>query len=245
MLILYHARTSTTSQKVRLCLEEKKLKWESRLINIGNLENLSENYLQINSDGIVPTLDHDGKIIAESSVINEYIDEVFPQNPLMPTSSYLKTLVRTACIWQFQLHHPYVRMLTYFSPNSKKLNIKAHAKETLIQEANDHPIASRKSFLLHAYEGITDKDIQQAFYETTRLLNKLEKLLKTYNGPYFIGNQFTLADIAWIPIFNRLEELGYSSLWIERESNLLTHWWTTVKQRSSYQSAILQFHSPT
>lgn len=238
MLTLYHARTSTTSQKVRLCLAEKELAWESRLLDIGKLENLSADYLKINPDGVVPTLIHEGKVIVESSVINEYIDEVFPQNPLKPDSPYLKALMRIVCVWQFQLHHPYVRLLTYFSANSGKLNIKAHAKKTLLQEANDHPLASRKSFLRHAHEGITEKDIQQAFDETKRLLDKLEQLLKKYKGPYFFGEQFTLADIAWIPIFNRLEELDYSGLWTEGKSDWLTRWWAAAKQRPSYRIAI-------
>lgn len=242
MLILYHARTSTTSQKVRLCLEEKNLSFESHLLDIGKLENLSEAYLQINPDGVVPTLVHQNKVIVESSVINEYLDETFTKPPLMPTDLYLKALVRTACLWQSELHHPHIRTLTYFSPHAKKLNIQAHHKESLLHEAKQHPLSSRKEFLLHAYEGVTDEDIKLAFYEATRLLNKLEQLLTKYGGPYLIGKQLTLADLAWIPVFNRLEELDYSALWIDRKSDFLSMWWQNVKERGSYQSAIIQYN---
>ena len=58
MLTLYHANHSTCSQKVRLCLAEKKLSWESQLVNLATNEHLAPEYLQLNPNGVVPTLDH-------------------------------------------------------------------------------------------------------------------------------------------------------------------------------------------
>ncbi|KAL2325021.1 hypothetical protein Fmac_024079 [Flemingia macrophylla] len=41
-----------------------------------------------------PVLVHDGKPLCESMIIVEYIDEIWPQNPLLPTHSYHKALAR-------------------------------------------------------------------------------------------------------------------------------------------------------
>ena len=81
MLELYHSPISTCSQKVRLVLAEKELPWTPREIHFTAREHLSEAYLQLNPNGVVPTLVHDGDPIVNSSVINEYLDDVFPLSP--------------------------------------------------------------------------------------------------------------------------------------------------------------------
>jgi glutathione S-transferase-like protein len=84
MLELYHDWRSFCSIKVRLCLAEKGLTWESRFIDLMKLEHTSPDYLKLNPNGLVPTLVRDGVAIYESTLINEYLDEVFPEVPLMP-----------------------------------------------------------------------------------------------------------------------------------------------------------------
>ena len=65
MLTLYHANHSTCSQKVRLCLAEKRLEWTSKLINLATNEHLTPEYLALNPNGVVPTLVHDGAVIRD------------------------------------------------------------------------------------------------------------------------------------------------------------------------------------
>ena len=85
MLTLYHADHSTCSQKVRICLAEKGLEFESRIVNLATKEHLEPEYLELNPNGVVPTLVHDGTVVLDSSVILEYLDEVFPTPPLTPS----------------------------------------------------------------------------------------------------------------------------------------------------------------
>ncbi len=85
MLALYHMWTSTRSKKVRICLHEKNLEWENRAVKGGSVrENLAPWYLKINPYGVVPSLDHEGRIITESCVILEYLEDVFPDVRLRP-----------------------------------------------------------------------------------------------------------------------------------------------------------------
>ena len=74
MLELYHANHSTCSQKVRLCIAEKGLKYESHLINLATKEQLDPDYIKINPNGVVSTLVHDGSVVIDSSVICEYLN---------------------------------------------------------------------------------------------------------------------------------------------------------------------------
>src|SRR4026207_1645511 len=83
MLELYPGPPSVCAQKVRLTLAEKGLEWQSHLLEL-NGDHLTLEYLKINPNGVVPTLVHDGTIIVESTVIIHYLDDLFPDPPLMP-----------------------------------------------------------------------------------------------------------------------------------------------------------------
>lgn len=56
MIEFFHNHASTYSQKVRICLEEKNLDYESRHINLGTFEYLTPEYLAINQNGVVPAM---------------------------------------------------------------------------------------------------------------------------------------------------------------------------------------------
>src|SRR5437762_13666413 len=94
MLVLHHAWRSSASRRVRLCLEEKGLAYESHVVDMANMEHHSPEYLKINPNGVVPALIHDGKPLYESGTICEYVDEVFPDPPLRPADAYDRATMR-------------------------------------------------------------------------------------------------------------------------------------------------------
>ena len=79
---LYNAPQSTCSQKVRLTLAEKGLSFKDHRLKLFASDQLRPAYLKLNPNGVVPTLIHDGTPIIDSSVIMEYLDEVFPSPQL-------------------------------------------------------------------------------------------------------------------------------------------------------------------
>ena len=83
-LVLHHAWASSASRRARFVLEEKELPYEGIVVNLLAFEQHSPEYLKLNPNGWVPTLVHDGYPITESSVICEYLDELFPEKPLRP-----------------------------------------------------------------------------------------------------------------------------------------------------------------
>src|SRR3984893_18323963 len=76
--ILYNAPQSTCSQRVRFVLNAKALPFEDKKLDLLAGDPLKPDYLALNPNGVVPTLDHDGNIVIDSSVIIEYLDEVVP-----------------------------------------------------------------------------------------------------------------------------------------------------------------------
>ena len=65
MIELYHFWSSVCSVKVRMCLEEKGVQWQSRYVDLFRFDQLRPEYLAINPDGVVPTLVHDGHPVHE------------------------------------------------------------------------------------------------------------------------------------------------------------------------------------
>src|SRR5882757_8103455 len=76
---LYNAPQSTFSQPVRFVLNAKGLAFEEVKLDLLAGDQLKPAYLNLNPNGVVPTLDHDGDIVIDSSVIIEYLDEVAPE----------------------------------------------------------------------------------------------------------------------------------------------------------------------
>ncbi|MGH6720456.1 MAG: glutathione S-transferase family protein [Alphaproteobacteria bacterium] len=90
---LFTARVCPFAHRTRLVLLEKGV--EARLTEI-DFENKPARFLAVSPYGRVPALVHDGTVVYESAIIDEYLDEVFPAPPLMPASAALRAFVR---IW--------------------------------------------------------------------------------------------------------------------------------------------------
>ena len=73
-LVLYHAWQSSASRKVRLCLAEKGLAYEGRVLDLLRFQHHSDWYKALNPGGIVPCLLVDGRPLVESNLINEFLD---------------------------------------------------------------------------------------------------------------------------------------------------------------------------
>ncbi|AFY31520.1 glutathione S-transferase family protein [Calothrix sp. PCC 7507] len=90
---LYFAKASTFSQRTRVVLLEKGINFTANEID---LQNKPEGYTQISRYGKVPAIKHGDIILYESAIINEYLDEVFPEPPLLPRDPGTKAIAR---IW--------------------------------------------------------------------------------------------------------------------------------------------------
>lgn len=98
-LALYSYFRSSTSYRARIALNLKGLSYDYRavhLLNNGGEQN-GIDYRKLNPIGGVPTLIHKGQIISQSMAIIEYLDEVFPQNPLFPKTPYERARMKQFC----------------------------------------------------------------------------------------------------------------------------------------------------
>ena len=97
MLTLYDGTTSVCAIKARLTLFEKGLAFASRTLDLRAGDQFDPEYLRLNPNGVVPTLDHDGRIVVESSVIMQYAEDIAPPAAapsLLPADPYDRARMR-------------------------------------------------------------------------------------------------------------------------------------------------------
>ena len=94
MIELYHSTHSTCSQKVRLCLAEKGLAWTGHHLNLRRFDQLKPEFLALNPAGLVPVLVDGGQVFTESRIINEYLEDAYPQPRLSPEGAYARARMR-------------------------------------------------------------------------------------------------------------------------------------------------------
>ena len=97
-LELFHYWRSSCSWRVRWALRHKGVAYQDRPINLLKNEQNSPEYLAVNPGGFLPALrTADGTVYGESMAILEWIEEVYPQNPLLPNSPTERARVRQIC----------------------------------------------------------------------------------------------------------------------------------------------------
>lgn len=234
MLELYHFWDSVCSFKVRFCLAEKGLSWQSRPIDLMRFENLTESYLAINPKGAVPALLDDGAVITESTTINEYLDDRYPETPLRPEDPLARARMRN---W-VKLEED--ELFTAIRPVSLNLMMKQvfsrYSDDELDTFLAHHPRPDRVAFLKKSFKAPVDPNaVAQGLDRLRPALRRMERSLRA-NGPWLAGNTFSLADIAAAPIIDRMETLGISEAWQDLEG--VSAWIGRLSARPAYAEAL-------
>lgn len=202
---LYHGLASTCSKKVRLTLYEKGLGFKSHLMNIQAFEQHHPEYLKINPNGVVPALLDGGRPVIESSIIMEYIDDRYPEQvPLSPADPVLRAKMRLWLKFSDNVAFDSIMLSTWAKLSVKRAQ--ALSEDELKEVVDRIPTKERRDrWIKVAAEGFTEAEVQEAHDKMTTCLQKLEEGLA--DGPWLVGEQLTLADLANIPYVERIRTL--------------------------------------
>src|SRR2546430_12031198 len=94
MIKLYDFKSSPNCQRVKVVVAEKNLPYEIVPIDLRSHEQKTPSYLKLNPYGKVPVLTDDATVLYESLIINEYLDEKYPNPSLMPKEPGKKARAR-------------------------------------------------------------------------------------------------------------------------------------------------------
>jgi len=91
---LYDFGPSPNCQRVEIALHEKGLSYEIEPIDLRKREQKKPEFLKLNPYGKVPVIVDGQRVLFESCIINEYLDEQYPTPPLMPKDPYKRARIR-------------------------------------------------------------------------------------------------------------------------------------------------------
>lgn len=232
-LHLYHAGLSNCSMRVRMTLEEKNLPWESHHFDLPKKEHITPAYFGINPNGVVPTLVHDGVVIIESDDIIDYIDKTYPQNPLRPTEKEALDKMYWWLESAVKIHVTAVKTYIYFHKMQGKMKQTTEQKKTYEDLQSNKELVSfhKKS----SGTGFTAKEAKKAeavldgFFE--------EANARLVDHEWLVGDQFTLADITWIPLHFTMAGAGYDF----SKFPAVEAWVNRIQQKDSFKKGVLEW----
>ncbi|RUR20346.1 maleylacetoacetate isomerase [Legionella sp. km535] len=99
-MILYDYFRSTACYRVRIALNLKNIAYDKKEVHLihNDGEQNKPEYKEINPQGLVPSLEVDGRIIHQSLAIIEYLDEIHPEIPLLPEDPLMKATLKSLAL---------------------------------------------------------------------------------------------------------------------------------------------------
>jgi glutathione S-transferase len=229
--ILYNAPQSTCSQRVRFVLNAKKIAFEQHLLDLFSGDQLKPEYKAINPNAVVPALIHEGRIVLDSSVIMEYLDEVESDTIVFtPPDVVDKARMRWMMRYIDEIPAPAIRVPSYnlaFLPHFQKMS-----EEEFIALCESKPL--RKEFLMTmGRTGFPQKEMDIATDKLQRTVVRMNEWISQSGGPWLMGEEITLADIAVMPVIVRLEDINMDYLW--KDMPQIADWLKRIQAHAAFE----------
>ena len=239
MLALYHNDMSSCAQKVRLCLAEKALPWESKHLNLRAGEHQQDWYVKLNPRAVVPTLIDGDVVVPESNVINEYLDERFPDPPLKPADPFGRAKMR---LWTKQLdegvHDAGIAVISFALAFRHQYLSRGEAGKAMLESIPDPIKRERRRDVIE--KGLDSRFFHTAIARMLALYDDMEAALARHR--WLVGDQYTIADAAFTPYVVRLDHLDIMGLLDGHKR--VTDWYRRLQARPSFADAIVRWENP-
>jgi len=178
---LYNYFRSSASYRVRIALNLKGLTYEYVPIHLrrGGGEQYAPSYKALNPQGIIPTLEDNGRVLTQSLAILEYLDECYPEPPLLPRDPVDRATVRGMALAIACEVHPLqnLRVLNY-------LQNTLHHNEEEVQAWSRHWVSLGLTALEHMVTSVPNR------------------------GDFCFGKTPSLADLCLVPQFVNARRFG-------------------------------------
>jgi len=265
---LYHNDFSLCSKKIRVCLAELDLNYASHhidLIETGSYETLSRHFLAVNPEGTVPVLLHHGHPVYESHEQIRYAADHADKDAesLVPEAEDSQRVMQE---WVDRASitgdDPLAGMaqsagncvpgitLPLFCSMLKEIPTHRILVGLLFHRLRFRPSA----FLLMKIAGLgrlakagpLAGTIGRSIHNMNLHLDALEAELEGSQGPWILGDFFSLADVSWVVIFDRMREADFSEIFLGGDKRpRVTAYRDRLFARESYSRAIWNHQHPT
>ena len=234
-LTLYHAEPVANSAKVLIPLHEKGLPFESRYIDLSKYEQHEPWFVAINPEGQVPVLDHDGFIVTQTTVINEYLEDAFPEAPpLRPNTPQGNARMRywnkfiDEHVMNYVSIHGWTRRVAYFAQSTDA--------ETFEKMVARIPLVEQQRKWRKARDGFDQAELDEATRKVRLAVDKVEAQLT--ETPWLAGDAFTLADVNFYSHCAMMLERLFPEIGVRSELPRLFDWAARVEARPGVAAAL-------
>jgi glutathione S-transferase len=230
----YHAEPAANSLKSMIPLFEKALPFESVYVDLHKFEQHSDWFVAINPEGQVPVLDHDGVIITHTTVINEYLEDVFPGVPLRPRDPVGAARMRywnkfvDEHVMNHVSMHGWHRMVGIIARS-----VESGEFEQLLERI---PLPDQRKKWLDARSGFSESDLANASAKIEYAVDKVEAQLAL--TPWLAGEDYTLADINFYCHCGMMVERMFPEMMIAERAPRLVAWREKMTARPAVRAAL-------
>lgn len=258
---LYHNCFSLCSKKLRVCLAELEIPYQSRhvdLIETGSYENVGRAYLKVNPAGLVPVLVHQGHPIYESHDEIVYAAQHAGERgrALLPEDPETRALVEhwTDCASlkgknpvdgtrQRAGHCVPGLTVPLFATMVAHIPYREIARGLLTHPNKQRPLIflTLKTLGVHQLPRLQPalRLLRRSRDDMGRHLDALAQQLEKHGEPWIAGARFTLADVSWVVILDRLAEADWDGwFWGAGRRPTVAAYWERLRARPSYAAAI-------
>jgi len=263
---LYHNSFSLCSKKLRVCMAELGLAYRSHeidLIETGSYQNVGREFLAVNPAGTVPVLVHHGHPVYESHEQIVYAAEHAGARgaELLPTDPALREIVDhwTDCASlvgnplestaQRAGHCVPGLTLPLFATTVAAIPYGEIFKGLLTHPNKERPLifTALKLFGVRGLPklGPMMKIVTRSRENMAKHLDALGEHLAKQGGPWIAGERFTLADVSWVVVLDRLVEADWEGVfWGAGQRPHVAAYWQRLAERPSYRSEVLDARCP-
>jgi glutathione S-transferase len=228
--VLYNAPQSTCSQRVRYALHAKGISFEEHKLDLFSGDQLKPGYLAINPNGVVPALVHDGAAVIDSAVILEYLEDIRPDTaPMRPQDPLKVAELRAMMRFVDEVPTPAVRVPSYnlaFLPH-----FQAMSEEDFQALCDSKPL--RREFLMKmGRTGFPSEDMDAALGRLKRGVERMALWLEESGGPWIMGEDISLVDLAIMPVIVRMDDINLGTVWQDHPA--VGDWLNRIRQTGPF-----------
>ena len=241
---LYHHGSSVCAAKVRFAMAEKNLEWDGVYIDILKGEQFTDDYLKLNPKGVVPTLVHDDLVIPDSTVIIEYLDQLFPDISVHPRDAWGRAMARYWTKAVDEDLHPACGAVTFVCSHRHTVlkNLGEEGTEEFLESTPSMSVTSdwksrKDSFVRYGFDAPGAKE-SVLLYD--KYLHKMEDALSS-GSDWLVGDEFSVADISLAPYVNRLAMMSMSGMWTGGRLPLVEAWFDKISSLPNFRDALIEW----
>lgn len=233
MIELWHATHSTCSQKVRLCLAEKRLPWQSHFVDLRRFQHLEPGFLALNPAAMVPVLKDGGQVIRESLVINEYLDDAYPEPALRPRGALGRARMREWTLYIAE-EPTWAVKVPSFQKNLRPELAGRHSEaeiEAIAARMPNRETAAR--WVKAVRQGFAPAEIDASMRRLAKTLERMEEPLQ--KSAWLAGEEYSLADVDMAPFVHRIAALDAAMVGARPR---VADWYARIQAREAFRTAM-------